>query len=109
METFTRMLADKEASYIQSNLAFCQILTGDVAAGLTNATKAVAGEYEPLFELNKGIGEFLQGSIGAAKQSLNNALQRLREPGGKFDASAVSYVLVLELGGGKLSPHAELP
>lgn len=108
MDTFSRMLADKESSQPRNNLAFCQILTGDVAAGLKNATKAVTGDYEPLFELNKGIAEFLQGNVDAAKESLRNALQQFRAPGNTFDAEA-AYVLVLEAAEKKSSPHGGLP
>ena len=108
MDTFVRMLADKESSHFRNNLAFCQILTGDVAAGLENATKALAGDYEPLFELNKGIAEFLQSNVDAAKESLRKALQKLRAPGSELDVEA-SYVLVLEVAGKKVSSHADLP
>lgn len=108
MATFSRMLCDREAGYVRNNLAFCQLVTGDAVAGLENATKAVAGDYEPLFELNKGIGEFLLGNLDAAKTSLRNALQQLNAPGSKFD-SAASYVLVLEAAEKKCSPHGGLP
>lgn len=108
MDTFMRMLADKECSQTRNNLAFCQILTGEVAAGLENVIKAVAGDYQPLFELNKGIAEFLQGNGDAAKKSLRDALQQLRAPGSEFDAEA-SYVLVLEPAEKKASPHGGLP
>ncbi len=108
MDTFVRMLADRDSSQIRSNLAFCQILTGDIATGLKNATSAVAGDYEPIFELNKGIAEFLQGDDGAAKASLRNALQQLRLPGGQIYSDA-PYVLVLEPEGKQVSSHVDLP
>jgi len=95
LETFARMLADKEDPQIRNNLAFCQIIIGDVAGGLENATRAVAGDYEPLYELNKGVAEFLQGNGDAAKQCLRNALKELRAPGNKYFSDA-AYVLVLE-------------
>lgn len=108
MDTFSRMLADKETFSIRNNLAFCQILTGDVAAGLENAAKAMAGDYDSLFELNKGIAEFLQGNIDAAKECLRNALQQLRAPGSKLDTEA-THVLVLEPAGKQVSSHVDVP
>ena len=108
MEMFERILADKEDAFVRNNLAFCQILTGDVAEGLANVTKALEEYYEPLLELNRGIAEFLQGSVDAAKKSLRNALQQLRDSEKEFDASA-SYVLVLEPGEKKVSSHGGLP
>ena len=95
MERFARMLADKEDPNVRNNLAFCQIITGDVTGGLENATKAVTGDYEPLYELNKGIATHLQGDVEAAKQCLRNALQKLREAGNKYFSDA-SFLLVLE-------------
>ena len=41
-----KMLADKENPQTRNNLAFCQIVVGDVEAGMENATKAVASDYE---------------------------------------------------------------
>jgi hypothetical protein len=108
MEMFERILADKEDAFVRNNLAFCQILTGDVAEGLANVTKALEEYYEPLLELNRGIAEFLQGSVDAAKKSLRNALQQLRDSEKEFDASA-SYVLVLEPGEKKVSSHGGVP
>lgn len=94
MNLFARMLADKDEAQIRNNLAFCQIVTGDYAGGLQNATKAVDGEYEPLFELNKGIASFLQGDAVGAKQCLHNALKELRENRDKYFSDA-AYLLVL--------------
>jgi len=108
MAIFSRMLVDKESAHIRNNLAFCQLLTGDVTIGLENATKATATECTPLYELNRGIGEFLQGDVDTAKASLRSALQQLRAPGSKFDAAA-AYVLVLESAERKANSHAELP
>lgn len=108
MDTFSRMLNDKEASYVRNNLAFCQLLTGNVVVGLENASKAVAGDYEPLFELNKGLGEFLGGSVEAAKKSLRNALEQLHAPESKFDPST-AYCLVLAPTLNKVSSHEKLP
>jgi hypothetical protein len=93
--TFAKMLADKEDSEIRNNLAFCQILLGEFVQALENATKAVADNYQPLFELNRGIAEFLQGNGDRAKQSLRNALQETRAPRNKSNET-VYYVLVLE-------------
>jgi hypothetical protein len=108
METFTRMLADKEHSGIRNNLAFCQILTGDAAAGLENLTKAIATDYEPLYEMNKAIAEYLVGNIVLAKASFRKALEQLHTTGSKYDSDA-SYVLVLEPDGKTVVSHADLP
>jgi len=109
MTIFRRMLADKESAETRNNLAFCQLLTGDIAIGLKNATKAVVTEYEPLYELNKGIGEFLQGDLDTAKASLHSALQQLHAPGSKCNAPGPLYVLVLEPTERKAGFHAGLP
>ncbi len=100
MEIFARMLADKDDPQTRNNLAFCQILTGDVSTGLENATKALKSDYAPLFELNKGIAEFLQGYVEPGKQSLRNALQRLRES--DTEDNDATYVLVVDPSGKKV-------
>lgn len=94
METFERMLADKDDPQIRNNLAFCQIVTGDIAGGLENAAKAVAGDYEPLYELNKAVATFLRGDVEGAKRCFHNALKELHEHGDKYFTDA-SYLLVL--------------
>lgn len=94
METFARMLADKDDPEIRNNLAFCQIITGDAAGGLANATQAVVGDYEPLYELNKAVATALQGDVESAKQCLRNALNELHAHGDKYFTDA-AYVLVL--------------
>ena len=108
MDTFSRMLRDKEAAYIRNNLAFCQLLAGDVKQCLENASKAVAVEleYMPLFEMNKGIAEFLLGKSDEAKKSLHNALKKLSEMDSEHNEA--NYVLVLESGGQAAKPRAEL-
>ena len=93
---FVRLLADKEDDTNRNNLGFCQILLGRTPEALENVKKAMADDYEPLYELNKGVGEFLEGDRDAAKQSLQNALQQIQAPDGRFDPWAVHYVLVLE-------------
>lgn len=108
MNTFSKMLADKEESSVRNNLAFCQLLSGNIIDGLLNATKAVEKDYHPLYELNKGIGEFLIGNMDLAGQSLRNALQQILHPANDFDVS-VLYVLVLEPEGKKVNSHEELP
>lgn len=93
---FIRLLADKEDDANRNNLGFCQILLGRTAEALVNVKKAMADDYEPLYELNKGVGEFLEGDRDAARQSLQNALQQIQATDGRFDPWAVRYVLVLE-------------
>gem|GEM_PF-3424386 len=95
-DSFARLLADKEEDSIRNNLGFCQILLGRTAEALENVKKAMADDYKPLYELNKGVGEFLEGDRDAAKQSLQNALQQVQAPDARFDPWAVSSVLVLE-------------
>lgn len=107
-DDFSRMLADKEDSTIRNNLAFCQILMEQFSPALENASNAILKDYEPLFELNKGIAEFLQGNTGHSKKSLRNAFDQLRASESKFDSTA-DLVLVLESGATKVGFHADLP
>ena len=93
---FVRLLADREDKAIRNNLGFCQFLLGRTPEALENVKKAMADDYEPLYELNKGVGEFLEGDHNAAKQSLQNALQQIQASDGRFDPWEVRYVLVLE-------------
>ena len=88
------MLADKDDPQIRNNLAFCQIVTGDFVGGFENATKAVAGNYEPLYELNKGVASCLLGDTEGAKLCLRNALGELRSNGNNYFTDA-AYLLVL--------------
>jgi hypothetical protein len=108
-DTFSRMLVDNDTSQIRNNLAFCQLLLGQVSTAVENATKAISKDYEPLFELNKGIGEYLQDNKDAAKQSLRNALQQFRALESKFDPTEAIYVLVIEPTGKKVGFHKDLP
>jgi len=94
-EIFARMLVDKDDPEIRNNLAFCQIVTGDFPDGLENATKAVAGDYYPLYELNKGVASCLLGDTEGAKASLRNALNEQRARGAKYYSDA-AFLLVLE-------------
>ncbi|HLP29561.1 MAG TPA: ATP-binding protein [Candidatus Didemnitutus sp.] len=108
MATFSKMLRERDSNVIRNNLAFCQLLTGDTETGLDNATKALEGSYEPLYEMNKGIGEFLIGEPDKAMSSLRNALQRLDAPDSKYDSDA-SFVLVIEETGVMCSSHEGVP
>jgi hypothetical protein len=107
MEIFARMLADKDDPQIRNNLAFCQIVTGDVAGGLENATKAVASDYEPLYELNKGVASCLLGDTEDAKKCLRNALNEQRARADKY-YSDVAFLLVLEPDLKKATAHPDL-
>jgi tetratricopeptide (TPR) repeat protein len=89
------MLSDKESHQTRNNLAFCQILSGEIDAGLQNLAEALKRNYEPLYELNKGIAEYLAGNIDLAKDNLKNALKELREHGDIFFTDA-SYALIVE-------------
>ena len=102
------MLSDKESHEARNNLAFCQILTGDIPNGFENARKVSESQYEPLYEMNKGIAEFLLGKVDESKKSLKNALQRLRSSEGGFEAK-VACVLVLEAEGKGVSSNEDLP
>lgn len=105
---FSEMLTDKDDCHIRNNLAFCQILSGAVAEGLENATKVTAANYEPLFEMNKGIAEFLQGNTDAAKLSLTNSLKQLNDLNDP-SSSNVLYTLVLDPPLNRVSSHEGLP
>lgn len=96
VDGFARLLADREDHANRNNLGFCQVLLGRFPEALGNVKKAIADDYEPLYELNKGVGEFLEGNRDAATQSLKNALQQIQAPDGRFDPWADRYVLVLE-------------
>lgn len=96
VDDFVRMLKDKEDSETRNNLGFCQILLGQRLEALPNIDKALADDYQPLYELNKGVCEFLEGDQDAAKQSLRNALQQIQTSDDLFDPWAVRYVLMLE-------------
>ena len=106
---FVRLLADKEDDANRNNLGFCQILLGRAPEALVNVKKAMADDYEPLYELNKGVGEFLEGARDAAKQSLQNALQQIEATDGRFDPLGVRYVLLLEPTDRKVWYHEDLP
>lgn len=95
-DDFARMLADKEEHATRNNLAFCQTLLGQTSDALQNIEKAISTTYEPLYELNKGVAQFLQGDEGASKRSLHQALEQVQKPDSQFDPWAVRYVLVLD-------------
>ncbi len=93
---FARLLADREDGACRNNLGFCQILLGRTLEALANVKMAVAGDCQPLYELNMGVAEFLQGNRDAAKQSLKNALQQTQSPDLRPELNDARYVLVLE-------------
>ena len=105
---FSKMLVDRDEPIIRNNLAFCQILTGAVADGLETVTKAIIDDYDPLFEMNKGIAELIQGNRDAAKQSLTNALKQLNDTNTEFEPTA-SYVLILDKELNKVGSYDGLP
>ena len=78
-----------------------------MAEGLESAAKAAADDYEPLFEMNRGIAEFLQGNRDAGTKSLTNALKQLNDPNTEFQPVA-DYVLVLDSKLDKVDSHGEL-
>jgi hypothetical protein len=107
MDIFVRMITDKETAHILSNLAFCQILLGDISGGLANSTKAVSLENRPLYELNKGIAQFLSGSVEEGGVSLRNALAQLKLPSNDFYNDA-DFVLILDLAKTSCLSHENL-
>jgi hypothetical protein len=78
-----------------------------VTGGFDNVTKAIAGKYEPLYELNKGVAIYLQGDIEAAKECLRRALKELRSSDNQY-LSVVSYVLLLDPLQKKATAHQHL-
>lgn len=108
MDTFSAMLIDKEEYSIRNNLAFCQLLTGDLIEGLKNATRASEGIRAPLHELNRALGEFLSGHSELAGKVLKKTLVDMRNSG-NTDAAAADCVLVLDPGLGKVSSHNNVP
>jgi hypothetical protein len=107
LDTWKMMLADKDDPQTRNNLAFCQIITGDFAGGLENAAKAVAGDYEPLYELNKGVASCVLGDTEGAKKCLLNALNEQRAHGDKYFSDA-AFLLVLEPGLKRVGAQPEL-
>lgn len=106
MDTFSRMLKDKEAAYVRNNLGFCQLIANDIKGGLDNFSKALVSEYMPLYEMNKGIAEHLSEKYEDAKQSLRHALKKLSEMDAEHNEA--DYVLVLEFGAKLVKPTAGL-
>lgn len=104
MNIFSKMLDDRDDATIRNNLAFCQILTGNISIGLENVTKSLAIEYHPLYEMNKGVAEFLLHEANNAKISLRNALQQYRISNEEYISQEL-YLLVLESTGTSVSYH----
>ncbi len=108
IDLFERMLADKEDPHIRNNLAFCQIVTGNIQDGLENADRALQVDNLPLFELNKGVAEILLGDSESGLESLRHALERLRSLDDP-DAFEASYNMVISENGVEVSCHENLP
>ncbi|GMW03828.1 MAG: hypothetical protein AMXMBFR84_49620 [Candidatus Hydrogenedentota bacterium] len=106
---FEEMLKKKEMSSIRNNLGFCQILLGQIEEAIVNLTLALELEYEPLYELNKAIGQYLQGNPKGAGESLDNALKIIQSQRERFDPTAVRYVLLLEPSDRRVWYHTDLP
>lgn len=92
---FERILADKESPMVRNNLAFCQIFNGQVLDGLASAEKAVAGEYDPLYELNLGIAKVLNSNDADGRTHMSNALEQVRKSRHKYSYHAL-FGLVLQ-------------
>jgi len=108
-DVFKKMQVDRESPTILNNIAFCQILLGQLTSAVENLIQAVAAERNPLYELNKGITEYLQGDSASATRSLRNALQHYEPLAGCGNNSEAVYVLILEHGGSKVRWYEELP
>jgi hypothetical protein len=107
---FERMLDDKEDEQIRNNLAFCQILLGQLPQAKSNLERAISIDYEPLFGLNLAIVQILSGDETTGKSSLEFALNEIRKPGSKFDGSELPlYVLVLNRDKASVTHAADLP
>lgn len=109
MEAFKRMLKDREDHILRNNLAFCQILTGEFEEGLKNATITTEKNYEPLYEMNKGIAAYLCGDHKGGVNSLSSALEKVSDDELDFDTVSVAYVLVLDSTLNTVSSLANIP
>lgn len=108
-QDFATMLDDKPESRISNNLAFCLLILGKPTDALPHATKATLEDYEPLYEFNKGMAQYLTGEKEAGIQSLLNALGQFETKRSIFDPKGASHVLLLELETGTVTVHEELP
>jgi hypothetical protein len=102
------MLSYRDHARTRNNLAFCQLILGHYDEALSNADRALALKYDPLFELNKGIAQSLRGDQSLATESLRHALECLRDPRNDHSPEAV-YTLLLEVSAHKGSFVEELP
>ncbi|MBK8039639.1 MAG: ATP-binding protein [Verrucomicrobiaceae bacterium] len=108
MDMFKEMLADREDSQIRNNLAFCELLRGQVASALENSAKAVNRDYEPIYGLNNGLCQFINGDNQKAIVTLREALNALKDKSGRFTTGA-AFVLILEADGKTVNSHDNLP
>lgn len=95
-EYYGRNLTKQDDPRTRNNLGFCQILLGQTEDGLGNIAKTEGGPYDPLYDLNKGVGLFLLGNCDPGRQALKNALEYIRSSKSTYDPSDVYFVLVLE-------------
>lgn len=106
---FSQMLGDRDDDQVRNNLAFCQLLMGKISEAVENSTKVIAKVNEPLYIMNKGIGEFLQGNVDIGKQSLRTALEQSRNPINRYDMNSILFVLVLEPDATKVAYYSDFP
>jgi len=107
-EILTRMIADKSDHELRNNLAFCQILAGEVNEGLANIDLALKDNYEPLYALNKAVAEFLAGRVEAAVAHLEEALRWIDDPKNKHEVDSL-FVLLIEASRDTVTYVSEMP
>jgi hypothetical protein len=107
-EVFEQMISDRDAAQIRNNLAFCQLILNRPYDALSNANTAVSMEYDPLYELNKGIAEFLLEDRSSAAQTLRHAIQWIDSPKNRF-LDDVLYTLLLVPSERRVSYFADVP
>jgi tetratricopeptide (TPR) repeat protein len=108
-DCFERSLEQEETPNARNNLAFCQILLGQLNEALQNLDKAIARDYQPLFGLNKGLVLFLTGDRSQGITTLRDALARIRDPKARCDTRDALYVLLLNADGSSASAEQNLP
>ena len=104
------LFRDKADPIIANNSGFCKLLLGLHKEGLESIEKALAIEYDPLFELNKAIGVYLLSDLEAASGLLLHALTWIEQnKENKYNETNPLYVLMLDPVSATLKSVPEVP
>jgi hypothetical protein len=105
---FREVLELRESADIRNNLAFCQILTGELEEGRENATRARNDKYSPLYAMNHALAQFLQGDKNDAFENMREIWRRMCVSANESDAQA-SYVLILNGPANAVNSFPDIP